>query len=96
MSRQITEQAIAAFNSNRNFRISNTEVKADTTGTYLYLFGNLIARKVGNRVQVTLCGYNTATTRERLNGIYGVSCTTKKGQAYINGKPVSSTEWVQV
>ncbi len=94
--RQITREAVAAFNRNENFKLSNTEVKADCTGTRLYLFGNLIARKTGNRLQVTLCGYNTTTTRERLNGLPGVKCLSRKGQAFINGKPVSNNEWVQV
>ena len=92
--RDITFEAIQAFNNNKNFKKSNTQVKADTTGTYLYLWGNLIARKVGNRIQVTLAGYNTVTTRERLRGL--CNCYTKKGIPYINGKQVTSTEWVQL
>lgn len=94
--RQITAEACRAFEQNRIFRLSNTEVHVDTTGTRMYLWGNLIARKVGNRVQVTLAGYNTQTTRDRLNGLTGVTCTTHKGQAFINGKPVANDEWVQV
>ena len=96
MSRQITEQAVNAFNNNKNFNLSNTTVSADCTGTRMYLFGNLIAEKVGNRIRVTLAGWNTPTTRERLNGLDGVSVTTKKGQAYINGKAVEDDAWVQV
>lgn len=96
MTRQITEAAIRAFNNNENFSLSNTVVKADCTGTYLYLYSNLIARKVNNRLQVTLAGWNTNTTRERLNGLAGVCVTTKRGQAYINGKAIEDNAWVQI
>ena len=92
--RSITRQAISAFNNNQNFSLSNTVVKADCTGTYMFLFGNLIARKINNRVQVTLCGYNTNTIRERLSGLCNIK--SKKGQVYINNNPVSSTEWIQL
>ena len=92
--RDITKKAVRAFNNNGNFKLSNTVVKADATGTYMFLFGNLIARKINNKIEVTLAGYNTNTTRERLSGLCKAS--TKQGQAYINGNPVSSTEWVQL
>lgn len=94
--KQITKEVVRAFNNNENFSLSNTTVKADCTGTRMYLFGNLIAEKVGNRIRVTLAGWNTNTTRERLNGLDGVSVTTKKGQAYINGEAVEDDAWVQV
>jgi hypothetical protein len=53
------------------------------------LHGNLIASKSTTKghttLMVSLCGWNTLTTRERLNGIDGVHVTTKNGQAYLNG-----------
>ena len=86
MSRQITENAIRAFLLCDNFNQSNTKVHADCTGVRMYLFGNLIANRVGNRLQITTAGWNTATTRERLNGLPNVSVTQRKGQLYLNGK----------
>ena len=94
--RKVTRQAVQAFNENRNLSVSNTTVKADSTGTYMYLFGNLIARKVGNRVQVTLAGYNTNTTKERLNGLAGVSISQANFIPYFNGKEMDLYEWYQV
>ena len=94
--RKITNEAIRAFEGNTNFKSGNTQVVADCTGTYLYLWGNNIARKCGNRLQINLCGYNTVTTRERLNGLQGVSLTTRKGQAILNGQNIPSCEWIQV
>ena len=97
MTRQITKQAQQAFRENRNFKLSNTEVHADCTGTYMYLFGNLIARKVGERVQVTLAGWDTLTTRERLHNLTeNCKLSHIKGKSYIQGKEISTTEWVQV
>ena len=84
--RNITELATRAFFNGDNFKLSNTEVHADCTGVYLYLFNNLIAKRVGERVSITLAGYNTLTTRERLNGIlskYNKRITTKKGIVYM-------------
>ena len=69
MSRQITENAVRAFLLGDNFNQSNTEVHADCTGVYMFLFGNMIAVRVGNRLQITTAGWNTLTTRERLNGL---------------------------
>ena len=86
MSRQITENAVRAFLLGDNFNQSNTTVQADCTGVRMYLFGNLIANRVGNRLQITTAGWNTTTTRERLNGLPNVSVTQHKGQLYLNGK----------
>lgn len=52
----------------------------------MFLFGNMIAVRVGNRLQITTAGWNTVTTRERLNGLPNVSVTQRKGQLYLNGK----------
>ena len=86
MSRQITGNAVQAFLLGDNFKQSNTEVHADCAGVRMYLFGNLIANRVGNRLQITTAGWNTTTTRERLNGLPNVSVTQRKGQLYLNGK----------
>jgi hypothetical protein len=87
MSRQITENAVRAFLLGDNFKQSNTEVHADCTGVRMYLFGNLIANRVGNRLQITTAGWNTATTRERLNGLPNVKVYQRKGQLFLNGQP---------
>ena len=87
MTRQITYEAVSAFESGRPYCKSNTTVTSDGK---MYLFGNKIAEYVDGVLQVSMCGYNTVTTRERLNGLTGVSATTKRGIPYINGEEVSS------
>ena len=93
MARQITEEIVKAFMNGTNKKISNSEVHADCTGVYMYLFGNLIAERVGERLRITLAGWNTVTTRERLNGIPRVSISQKKGRAYLNGEPMEDDAW---
>jgi len=47
-----------------------------TNGTQIFLHGNLIAwRQSADVIGLTLAGWNTVTTRERLNGVlnfYGI------------------------
>jgi hypothetical protein len=84
--RNITEQATQAFFEGRNFKLSNTEVHADCTGIYLKLWGNLIAKRVGEHVSISLAGYNTSTTKERLRGVlskFNKTLVTKKGSVII-------------
>ena len=50
---------------------------------------------------MTLAGWNTTTTRERLNGIaqvlgFDVSFNQKDFEPYLNGSIVNPTEWVKV
>ena len=96
MSRQITNEIIRAFMNGENKRISNSEVKADCTGVRMYLFNNLIAERVGDRIRITMAGYPTNTTRERLNGIPGVSLTQKKGIQYLNGQEINVNDFYKI
>lgn len=86
-SRKITQQIIESFEQGISKTIRNTS----TDGNGIFLHGNKIAEwesmyKDDNKnINITLSGWNTVTTRERLNGLQGVHVTTKKGQAYLNG-----------
>jgi hypothetical protein len=95
--RKITSKAIAAFTNARNFRDGSTVVEAFNGGVYYILHGNVIARNIdGEGLSINLCGWNTNTTRDRLNGIPGVSVSTRKGQAYLNGNPIPDSGWILV
>ena len=94
MTRQITREVVSAFNNNRPFHKSNSSVEVNCYGTTMYLWGNPIARKVGDRVQVSLAGWNTNTTRERLSALCNIS--KKNGVAHLNGKPINSTGWYDI
>ena len=83
---KITRNACSAFEAGYDFFESNTRVENNK----MYLWGNLIAYKENGDTYITLAGWNTRTTRERLNGLHGVSITTKQGTPYLNGEPITS------
>ncbi len=86
--RKITQDAIHAFNNNRNFSRGNTVVRHFTCdgSTSMYLHNNLIAEKDSNGyVTIMTMGWATKTTKERLNGLDGVNIVQKFGAWYLNG-----------
>ena len=80
--RKITREAVDHFNNGTSYRNGNTTV---AKGIYM-LHGNIIAEKWEGDIYISLAGWNTNTTRERLNGLDGVQVRTKQGQAYLNGE----------
>lgn len=99
MTRKITMQAVRALENSKNFKSGNTQVtyEPDREVARMFLWGNEIARKFDDgSLYINLCGYNTVTTRERLNGLCGVNLTTCKGQAILNGVNVKSNGWICV
>lgn len=64
MRRKVTRETVRAFREHRPLRVGNSE----TDGWEYKLHGNVIAENDG-AVMVSLRGWNTPTTRERLNGI---------------------------
>lgn len=96
--RQVTEQIKRAFENGYSLKVSNT----NTDGNSVYLWGNEIIRKHQGKIQINLCGYNTITTRERINGILnGYGVTTKQGTVYLidrqnNKKEIPCDEWVTI
>lgn len=80
--RKITREACAAFMARRKFKSGNTM----TDGDGLYLHGNRIAYWTqGGYVIVRTAGWDSNTTRERLNGLPQVSVYRRKGELYLNG-----------
>lgn len=69
--RAITFDAYLAFMNDKPFKRSNTEVRViKGDETYLYLFGNKIARKQYGAKEiweVSNGGWNSVSTRERLS-----------------------------
>lgn len=99
--RKITEQAVSAFSTDRNFKSGNTEVTTKTTDdgslteTRMFLHGNLIATRINGKLEISNGGWSSNTTKERLNGIPGVNISQIKGYWYLNGKEWSG-DWVVV
>lgn len=89
--RKITLEIVTAFEG----RYAKTQGNTHTDGTTLYLHGNAIAQWRDGELWVTSAGWETVTTKERLNGIDGVHVTQKDYQWYLNGKEWNG-EWVNV
>lgn len=95
--RNVTEQITRAFLNGYERKLSNSY----TDGKSIFLWGNEIARKENGQIKINLCGYNTVTTRERLNGIleYCIgkrALSTKQGTVYLNGKAIPDDAWVTI
>jgi hypothetical protein len=82
--RKVTREVVGAFLAHKAKSVRNTV----STGNTLYLFGNRIAwhdSMSDNTIIIATCGWNSVTTRDRLNAIPNVSLSTRKGQLYLNG-----------
>jgi hypothetical protein len=106
--RAITQQSVAAFMEGRPFSKANTEVhvteRPGEVCTELRLHGNTIARRWEVAVavdgsnawtEITTAGWNTVTTRERLNGIPGVAVHQSKHVLHLNDEPWHGA-WAEV
>lgn len=80
--RIVTSRVCSAFLNGYKLKVSNTE----TDGQSLWLHGNKIAKKVNGEIWITSAGWETNTTKERLNGLPNVSISQKKFKWYLNGK----------
>lgn len=83
--RKITAEIVGAFERRESRAKSNTW----TDGERLYLFDNLIAEHRDDGIYISLAGWDTVTTRERLNGIRGAHVHRDKGQTKLNNVPMS-------
>ena len=87
--RQITRDSVNAFMSARKFRKQNMEVKVLPNVTILLLYGNEIAYRyndVDRTLSITDCGWQSVTTKERLNGIPNVQIQQRNFEWFLNGK----------
>ena len=97
--RKITEEASEAFRTGSEFQKSNTLVIREINSVRLELFGYMIAfEDPYDGVFIGLSGWNTHTTRERLNGLletlqvsFRIKCI--KGEAWAVSLKKPSTQW---
>ena len=96
--RKITREAVEAFEG--GYKLNKQNMCVNDFGMFLH--GHKIAEfecvfkaNSNNNINITLAGWNTNTTRERLNGLQGVRVTTKLGQAYLNGEKWGG-EWITI
>ena len=86
MSKKITQESVQAFLDCRPFKKSNMEVVREGTIYYLKLFGNKIAAlEADGRMWISTAGWDSKTTKERLNGLPNVGIYQKNRIWYLNG-----------
>jgi hypothetical protein len=81
----ITRNAVQSFYNNQPKKFGNTEVTVEDGVTKLFLFDNLIAKKENGVLKIRNAGWQSNTTKERLNALDGVSINQSKGVWYLNG-----------
>ena len=96
MSRKITNESIDKFLSRETFKKSNMEVDQCFGQYRLKLHGNTIAvLDEFNMLSISNAGWESNTTKERLNGLPHVRINQKKFQWYLNGNEWNG-EWTRV
>lgn len=95
--KKIEALAKMAFFNGNNFAQSNTEVKVRRTKVEYYLHGNLIAWRLKNSLcaECSLAGWNTRTTKSRLNSL-GANITQRKGIIYADGIQIDATTYFYI
>ncbi len=100
--KKITQESIDAFLNEFTFNKQNMSVSVAFGRTHsatvnnhyegnfyfaeLKLFGNTIAYKIGQDIFISNCGWESNTTKERLNALPNVSIQQKNFVWYLNGK----------
>ena len=109
MSRKIEDNMISAINRGVEWHCDNTRVHHDPVidgvEVEVYLHNHLIAKRYkGGGWAFTLAGWNTRTTRSRVNALINCYVTpragvyTRRGQAMITTstgvvRPIDADEW---
>lgn len=98
--RKITEKAVRAFIADENFKQANTKVICQDNKTQMFLHGNLIAEKTKGKIKLSHAGWETRTTKDRLNGILdylGKSRIYQKNFIwYLNDDKVFDSGWNKI
>lgn len=93
--RKVTRDMCKAFIAGK--RRANGNTHTDNGGLFLHY--NLIARIDEDGYHLTMAGWPTVTTRERLNGLcellgLGRPFHQKRGVQYFRDKPIDPKDWV--
>ena len=90
--KKVTAQIKSAFENHT----SKTVGASSTNGETVFLHGNAIVKRTGGKVYASLAGWNTPTTRERINGITGAGLHQKNYEAMRNGELIDVFAWFEV
>ena len=88
--RKVTQQIKKAFEQGKSLKVGNTR----TDGKTVWLHGNaIVKRDPDGLVRWSLAGWNTPTTRERVNGIANAGVFQFKFEPVLNGEIIDSSDW---
>lgn len=94
--RTIDKNVVNAVNNRFNYKSGNTRVEVVNNegmkNVFVYLHDNLIYQIVNNVAFFTLAGWNTQTTRSRLQAL-GVNVTQRNFTAVFNGREIATDTW---
>ncbi len=85
----VTQNAVSCFLNGGTKTFTNTQVVTENKLSRMYLFGNLIAtldHNVGGVMKISNAGWESNTTKERLNALPNVSIQQKNWKWYLNGE----------
>jgi len=96
--RKIEQILSNAWNNNKGIIISNSAVINNGDELQLVLFHNVIAKKdlSTGKVEYTLAGWNSPTTRSRLKNVIGAYIYSKAFTPYIGKTALSVNAWYQL
>ncbi|REK56919.1 MAG: hypothetical protein DWQ49_09430 [Bacteroidetes bacterium] len=86
--RKITRQIKKAFERREAKTVGNTT----TDGDSVWIHGNKIVQRKDGVVMGSLAGWNTPTTRERVNGITGLGFYQKNFEPMLNGRIIDPND----
>ena len=88
--RKVTQRIKQAFEQGTSLKVDNTR----TDGQTVWLHGNaIVKRDPDGLVRWSLAGWNTSTTRERVNGIANAGVHQVKFEPIHNGQVIDSFDW---
>ena len=88
--RKVTQRIKKAFEQGKALKVGNTE----TDGQTVWLHGNaIVKRDFDGLVRWSLAGWNTPTTRERVNGIANAGVHQVNFEPVLNGQEINPFDW---
>jgi hypothetical protein len=95
--RKIDELVKTNFTIKRRFRNKHTKIDIIDCQPHLYLHDNLIAKRNDkDELLINHCGWETVTTRARLNSLPGVNIRILKGNFILNEKGPMEEGWINI
>ncbi|MAJ24658.1 MAG: hypothetical protein CMP36_04020 [Rickettsiales bacterium] len=91
--RKVTQQIKKAFENRQAKTVGNTH----TDGNTVWLHGNAIVKRDASGFVIwSLAGWNTPTTRERVNGIVNAGVHQVNFEPVLNGHKIHPSDWFAV